>query len=106
MVQWLRLCAPYQEACVPSLVGGARSHILQVKIPHAATKIEDPCAVAKTWHSQTKNTHQTSLQHVLNEHMLRTYYVPGTVRAGHTGMNMRGKVWTLRELTVGREDRW
>lgn len=55
---------------------------------------------------KTQKTQQTYLQHFLNEHMLRTYYVPGTVSAGHTGMNMRGKVWTLRELTVGREDRW
>ncbi|TEA30366.1 hypothetical protein DBR06_SOUSAS27510003, partial [Sousa chinensis] len=49
MIQWLRLCAP--NAGGPGLIPGqgARSHMPQLrvhmpqlKIPHAATKKEDP----------------------------------------------------------------
>ena len=38
MVEWLRLCAP--NAGVPDLIPGqgTRSHMLQLKIPHAETK--------------------------------------------------------------------
>ena len=33
---------------------GTRSHMLRLKIPHAATRIEDPVhAATKTWVSQT-----------------------------------------------------
>ena len=33
---------------------GARSHILQLKIPRVTRKIRDLCATAKLWHSQKK----------------------------------------------------
>ena len=42
MVQWLRLCA--LNAAGPGSVPGqgTRSHGLQLKIPHAAMKVDDP----------------------------------------------------------------
>ena len=42
VVQWLRLCVPSAEdlGSIPSL--GNRFHVLQLKIPHATTMIEDP----------------------------------------------------------------
>lgn len=46
------------------------------------------------------------LRHFFSKHLLRTYYVPGIVSAGDTVVNKIGKLWILRELTVGREDRW
>ena len=46
MVQWLRLCTP-NAGGLSSVPGqGTRSHMLQLKIPRAATK---------TRHSQIKN---------------------------------------------------
>ena len=43
MVQWLRLCAPYAGGPGSIPGQGTRSHVLQLKIPHSATK---------TWSSQ------------------------------------------------------
>ena len=52
VVQWLKLHAP--DAGGPGSIPGqgSRSHLLQLKIPHLATKIEDPCTATKTQHSQ------------------------------------------------------
>ena len=42
-VQWLGLCA-LSEGGLGLIPGqGTRSHMLQLKIPHATTKMEDPC---------------------------------------------------------------
>ncbi|TEA30634.1 hypothetical protein DBR06_SOUSAS4110079, partial [Sousa chinensis] len=47
VVQWLRLCSP--NAGGPGSIPGqgTRSHMPQLKIPHAVMKI--PHAAAKTW---------------------------------------------------------
>ena len=42
VVQWLRLCIPMEEVWVQSLVRELRVCMPQVKIPHAAKKIQDP----------------------------------------------------------------
>ena len=42
VVQWLRLHAPDARGPGPILSQGTRSHMLQLKILHASTKIEDP----------------------------------------------------------------
>lgn len=47
-----------------------------------------------------------TLQHFFKKHLLRTYYAQGIVGAKDTVANKIGKVWILRELTVGKEDRW
>ena len=54
VVQWVKLPAPNSGG--PSLIPGqgTRSHMPQLKILHAAMKIKDPRAAAKTWHSQIK----------------------------------------------------
>ena len=42
VVQWLRLCAPVSGG-LGSIPGqGTRSHVLQLKILHAAVKIQNP----------------------------------------------------------------
>ena len=42
VVQWLRLCAPNAGDPSSILGQGTRSHMPQLKIPHATMKIEDP----------------------------------------------------------------
>ena len=51
VVQWLAphsYCGQETRSHVPQL----RVDMLQLKIPHAATKIKDATSTAKTWHSQ------------------------------------------------------
>ena len=55
VVQCLRLRAP-NAGSTPAR--GIRCHIPQLKILHAATKIEDPCAATKTWQSQINKTNK------------------------------------------------
>ena len=50
MVQWLRLCAPSAGGLASIHGQGTRSHMLQLKIPHATMKIKDPaCCKDPTW---------------------------------------------------------
>ena len=50
VVQWLRLCAPNAEGPGSTPSQGLRSHVPQLKIPHAVMKVLR--ATTKTWHSQ------------------------------------------------------
>ena len=52
VVQWVRLCTPNAggQGSIPGQ--GTRSHMPQLKIPHAAAKI--PRATTKTGHSLNK----------------------------------------------------
>ena len=53
VVQWLRLCAPYAGGPGSIPGQGTRSHVLQLKIPHSATK---------TWSSQINIFEKKKLQ--------------------------------------------